>query len=126
MKLNPLTVAFIIVGIIHAMPVIGMLGSERIKALYDLQVSDANLLLLLQHRAVLFGVVAFILFFAVFNPAYHSLAIGVGTFSMLTFIAFVYFGSGINASLIKVAWVDVFALVLLWAAVAWEWWKPIA
>jgi hypothetical protein len=123
MKLNLLTLAFIVAGIIHAMPVIGALGSERIRALYNLQVTDVNLLLLLQHRAILFSVVAFILFAAVFNSAYHSLAIGLGTLSMLTFILFAFFGSGLNASIIKVAWVDVFALVLLWVAVAWEWWK---
>ncbi|MFT5572647.1 MAG: hypothetical protein ACI9FR_001571 [Cryomorphaceae bacterium] len=114
MRLNLLTIAFIVAGTIHTMPVIGVFGSDRIKALYDLQVTDPNLLLLLQHRAILFGVVAVILFAAVFNPAYHSLAIGLGTLSMLTFIAFAYFGSGISASLVKVAWVD----LLLWVAVA--------
>ena len=117
MKLYLLTIAFIVTGIIHMLPVIGVLGSDRIKALYDLHVTDPSLLLLLKHRAILFGVVGIIMFAAIFNSAYQGLAVGLGTLSMVTFIGFVYSTSGINPSLVKIAWVDVFALVLLWLAV---------
>lgn len=121
MKTYLLTIAFLIVGVIHALPVIGVLGSEKIKSLYGLNVTDPNLLLLLQHRAVLLGVVAVMVFAAIFNPAYHGLAIGLATLSMLSYIGLAYFATDLNHALIRVAWVDVFALVVLWAAVLWRW-----
>lgn len=118
MKLNVLTLALVVAGIIHILPVIGVLGSERINTLYDLQVADPNLLLLLKHRAILFSVVGIVMFAAVFNPLYQSLAISLGTLSMLTFIGFVYFGSGISPSLVSIARVDLFALLFLWVGIA--------
>ena len=121
MKLSLLNIAFIIAGLVHTLPVIGVLGADRLKVLYDLQLSDPNLILLMRHRAVLFAVVAVIMFAAALNPTYQILALVVGTLSMLTFILFVFLGSGVNSSLLKVAWVDVIALLLLWIGAAWEW-----
>lgn len=122
-KFSLLNIAFIVAGIVHTLPVLGVLGSERLNNLYDLQLSDPNLLLLLRHRAVLFAIVAMIMYTAAFNPAYQLLALLLGTLSMVSFIIFVFSASNINASLVRVAWVDVFALLLLWIGAAWEWWQ---
>jgi len=50
-----ITAMFIIVGIIHVLPVSGVLSSSRLTALYGRSFSDPNLAILMRHRAVLFG-----------------------------------------------------------------------
>ncbi len=48
----------LLAGIISLLPLPGALGGERLRALYRVGAGDADLLLLLQHRAVLFGLLA--------------------------------------------------------------------
>ncbi|MGH1350723.1 MAG: hypothetical protein ACRBBN_07940, partial [Methyloligellaceae bacterium] len=55
-----------IVGVIHLLPVTGVLGAGRLSALYGIEVVDPNLLILMQHRAVLFGLLGLFLVGAAF------------------------------------------------------------
>lgn len=126
MKLNLLTIAFVVVGIIHTLPLVGIMGASRLQALYGLNVSDPNLLVLLQHRAVLFGTVAMVMYAAAFNPSLHALAIAIAIISMASFIILVLLKPEINAALTRVAWVDVFALVVLLLGLLSQYWVKSA
>ena len=60
----------IIVGIIHLLPLMGVSRSEKLSTLYGLFFSDPNLLILMRHRAVLFGMLGVFFIFTAFKPAF--------------------------------------------------------
>ena len=49
------TLLLLVAGVIHLLPLSGVLGAQRLAALYGLAFDEANLLLMMRHRAVLFG-----------------------------------------------------------------------
>jgi hypothetical protein len=95
--------AFIVVGVIHALPVVGVLSRRRIAALYDVDADDPSLAVLLRHRAVLFGVIAGLQFAAAASPSHRPAALVAGLAP----------GAMENVKLRRVFWVDVVALAAL-------------
>lgn len=51
----------VVVAVIHLLPLSGVLGSERLAALYGLSFNEPNLAILMRHRAVLFGLLGLFL-----------------------------------------------------------------
>ena len=51
----------ILVGIIHLLPVSGVLGVERLAVLYGITLEEPNLEILMRHRSVLFGLLGLFL-----------------------------------------------------------------
>lgn len=64
-----LSVCLLVVGVIHLLPLAGVVGASRLSALYGIAVAEPNLELLLRHRAVLFGVLGGLCIAAAFQPA---------------------------------------------------------
>lgn len=106
----------VLVGIIHLLPISGVLGVERLSALYGVSVGEPNLEILMRHRAVLFGLLGLFLVYAAFQPALQSLAIVAGLVSVVSFIAIAWAVGGYNESVHKVVIVDLAAVVALAAA----------
>lgn len=116
------SLALLIVGAIHLIPLIGVLGSERLASLYGLAHSDPDTLILLRHRAVLFGIVGGICVLAAFKPGYQWLGLLVGAVSILSFLLLAWSTGGFNAHLQRVVVADGLALVcLVVGAAAWIW-----
>ena len=78
--------SLIVVAIIHLLPVSGVLGSERLAALYGLSFSEPNLAILMRHRAVLFALLGLFLIVAAFNPSLQTLAFIAGFVSVFPFL----------------------------------------
>lgn len=70
-----ITIALVCVGVIHLLPVAGVLGVEKLNTLYGLQLGSQqhDLALLMRHRAMLLGLVGLILLFGAFNSAMQLL-----------------------------------------------------
>ena len=58
----------ILVALIHALPLVGVLGTDRLASLYGVSVAEPNLEILMRHRAVLFGMLAAFLTFCAVRP----------------------------------------------------------
>lgn len=106
----------VLVGIIHLLPVSGVLGVERLAALYGVSLGEPNLEILMRHRAVLFGLLGLFLLYAAFQPSLQSLAIVAGFVSVASFIVIAWSVGGYNESLRKVVIADIIAIVALVAA----------
>ena len=107
------SIMFIIVSIIHLLPVIGVLSNLHLERLYGLRVTESNLSILLRHRAVLFGIVGFLLLYAAFRPQFQPLAFFVGFTSVVSFLFLAWTSETYNQNLARVVTVDIVALICL-------------
>lgn len=76
----------VVVGVIHLLPLSGVVGAERLAVLYGVPLAEPNLLLLMRHRAVLFGLLGLFLLFAAFKPAFQPAAFVAGFVSVMSFM----------------------------------------
>jgi hypothetical protein len=106
-----------LVALIHLLPVAGAAGAQRLHSLYGLAIEDPNLLLLMQHRAVLFGLLGAFLLAAALRPAWTGPALVAGLISVASFLVLAL-GGGHNAHIARVVVVDWIALLCLLIAAA--------
>jgi hypothetical protein len=104
---------FILVAIVNFAPVVGVLSTDRLEALYGVVIDEPNLAILMRHRAVLFSFVGALLMAAAFYPALRSAGLTVGLISMLSFVAIALMTGEYNPALRRVVLVDVVASVAL-------------
>lgn len=106
-------VVLVLVAVIHALPLLGVLGADQVARLYGISAPDPNLELLLRHRAVLFGLLAAFLAYAAVRPELHRAALAAGFVSVVSFLVLSHLVGDYNAALATVVRVDWIALVLL-------------
>ncbi|MCO6056284.1 phosphopantetheine adenylyltransferase [Pseudomonas sp. MOB-449] len=107
----------IVAGIIHLLPISGLLGAERLATLYGLSFNEPNLLILMRHRAVLFGLLGALLVWAAFRPLLQPAAMLGGLVSVLSFLLLAWTTPGYNTALRKVVIADWVALACLALAI---------
>ena len=103
----------IVAAIIHLLPLAGVLGADRLATLYGMRFDEPNLLIMMRHRAVLFGLLGLFLLYAAFRPALLPLAFGAGIVSAASFLLLAWSVGGYNAALGRVVLADVAALLSL-------------
>jgi len=103
----------ILTAIIHLMPLAGVLGNDRLAALYGVEVVEPNLAILMRHRAVLFGILGAFMAFAAFRPALQPLAFVAAFISVASFLALAWSVGGYNAQIARVVTADIVAFIAL-------------
>lgn len=112
----------LVVGVIHLLPVTGVLGGPRLATLYGLGLEGPDLEILMRHRAVLFGLLGLFLICAAIRPALQPAAFIAGIASVSSFLWLAWSVGGYNAQIGRVVAADIVALVCLVVAVgAWFW-----
>ncbi len=118
--------ALIVAAVIHLLPLQGVLGGDRLVALYGaLPFDEPNLAILMRHRAVLFGLLGAFLLLAAFRPALQTLAFIAGFVSVISYLWLAWSIGGYNALLSRVFAVDVVALICLAAGAAAHAWLQL-
>ena len=102
-----------VAGLIHLLPLSGVLGIERLAALYGGSFNEPNLAILMRHRAVLFGLIGSFLLLAAFKPALQTIALVGGMISVASFLYLAWAVGGYNAQISRVFLVDVVILICL-------------
>jgi len=103
----------VFVGVIHLLPLAGVLGSDQLSKLYGISFEESNIEILMRHRAILFGLLGGFLVFAAFNKAYHLTALVVGLISVSSFLLISWSVGGYNAQIARVCWADLLALLCI-------------
>lgn len=101
------------VGIIHLLPLAGVLGAARLASLYGVVIDDPGLLLLMRHRAVMFGIVGGLMVAAAFQPQLQVTAIVAGAVSVVSFLVLAWLGGAVQPALQRIVVADVIALACL-------------
>ena len=110
------TALILVVGLVNLLPVSGVLSANRLQALYGIAIADADLLILVRHRAVLFGIVGGLLVASAFRVPLRPIGIAAGLISMLSFVLIAWLVGNHNAELRRVVVVDLVASVALLGA----------
>lgn len=105
----------IIVGIINAFPVVGVVSADVLTRLYGIGVLDGDLLILMRHRALLFGILGALLFASAFKRRLRAAAIIAGLVSMVGFVVLALLEGDFGSKIGNVVLIDVVASVALGA-----------
>ena len=101
------------VGIIHLLPLSGVLSATRLFDLYGISFDDPNLEILMRHRAVLFGLLGMFLLSSAFLPNLQLAALITGFVSVVSFLYLAYSVGGYNDQVNRIVTADKAALVCL-------------
>jgi hypothetical protein len=107
------TSLFVLVGVVNLLPVAGVFSASRLQTLYGVALEDPNLVILMRHRAVLFGIVGAIVVAGAFIPSFRPFSIAAGLVSMLSFVLVAHLVGESNTELRHVVIVDLVASALL-------------
>jgi len=111
-----LPILFWLMAIINFLPVISAVAPSKMQDLYGVSPNNSDLLTLLQHRALLLGLVGLALAAAAHMPQLRWPALIGGAISMGSFVMFVLARGQMSGPLSKIALVDIVGLVF--AAIA--------
>jgi hypothetical protein len=112
------TAALVAAGLIHLLPLAGVLGADKLAALYGIPVAGPDLAILMRHRAVLFGLIGVFCLAAAWHEALQWAALLMALASVLAFLALAWGTGGYNGAIARVVTADVIAAVLLLAGIA--------
>lgn len=103
---------YLIVALVNLAPALGVTGKSQLEAMYGISLETPDLLLLMQHRALLFAVVGGLVVVAVLCPQLRLQAELAAAFSMGSFILLAYMADP-GPRLVEIARIDIFALLVL-------------
>ena len=105
-----ISILLITVGLINFLPVIGIISAEKLSAAYAVELIGNDIVILMRHRALLFGLIGGFMLYSVWKPSYQSVAMVMAAISMLGFLFFVAAADHYNTSITKIAIIDLIGL----------------
>ena len=108
-----ITGALLLAGLINLFPVVGVLSADQLESMYAIPLNDGDLVILMRHRAVLFGLLGGFIIYSAFRPSLQNLACIAGLVSMLSFIVIALAAGEYGEALDKVIVADVVGSVAL-------------
>lgn len=108
-----ISILLLIVGVINFLPIIGVLSAAKLSSAYSVDLVGNDIIILMRHRALLFGIVGGFVLFSVFRPAYQSVAMVMAAISMVGFLYFVWAAGEYNDSIFRIAMIDLIGIACL-------------
>ncbi|MBV1911980.1 MAG: hypothetical protein KUG78_22005 [Kangiellaceae bacterium] len=112
-----LTICLILVGIINFIPVAGVLSSLNLENAYAIELINNDLIILMRHRALLFGVLGGYVLYSAFAKEHQVTSMVMVGASMVGFIALALLVEGYNDAIYKIILADVAGIAILVLAV---------
>ena len=106
-----------LVGVLHLVPVLGVLSAARLEGMYGVAIDGADLAVLMRHRAVLFGIVGGLMVFGAVFETYRQVALVVGLVTTVSFVLIVWLEGASGAEVRRVALADWIAVAMLIASI---------
>ena len=106
-------VLLFVAGIINLVPLVGVLSAEHLVRLYDVPLDNNDLVVLMRHRAVLFGLLGIFIIYSAFRTTVRFLACIAGLISMIAFIVIAYSTGDYGQALHKIVIADIIGSLAL-------------
>ena len=107
------TISLLVVGLIHVLPVLGVLGGSRLASLYGVQNLTPDIEILLRHRSFFFGIIGGFFCYAAFKPHLQGAALIIAALSVVSFLILAILSGQYNSSIRRVVIADWFALAII-------------
>lgn len=111
----------LLAGLVKGLPVVGVLSGSVLERLYGLSITDPDLVTLMRHRAVLFGLLGTLLISSIFVTLWRSLAITAGLVSLWSYCALAWMQGDASPALMRLFWIDLVTSVGLASAGVLHW-----
>lgn len=101
----------IVVGLINFFPVIGLVSVDNLAQLYAIEFRGTDEIILMRHRAALFGLLGGFIALSAFRPELQVLACMAGLISMLVFVGLALSAGSYGEALNKAVVADIIGSV---------------
>jgi hypothetical protein len=115
------SLSLLVVGVIHLLPVVGVLGGNRLASLYGIHDITPDLEILLRHRSFFFGIIGGFFCYAAFKPHLQASAFTIATLSVLSFLVLAMLSGQYNTFIRRVVVADWIALAVILLGVISYW-----
>lgn len=105
--------SLLITGVIHLLPVLGFLGTDKLFKLYGVQLHDQNVILLLRHRAILFFILGSFFICSAFKMELRFLSYLMAFLSTGSFVMLYLSGEDLGILQKRVFVIDLMTMILL-------------
>lgn len=119
-----ISICLLIVGIINFLPLVGVLSAQKLESAYSISLVSNDLVILMRHRALLFGIIGGFILYSVFFETYQNAAIVMAAVSMLGFVGITLLVGGYNQSIFKVLIVDFLGIAFLFVVILLKYFGP--
>jgi hypothetical protein len=100
------SILLIVVGAINFRPVFGVLSATNLEQAYSVELANNDLIILMRHRALLFGIVGGFILLSVFVPSHQAAAMIMAAVSMIGFLCLAWAVGGYNDAISRIATID--------------------
>ena len=108
-----ISLCLVIVGLINFLPVVGLLGASRLESTYNISLVSIDLITLMRHRALLFGLLGGFILYAAFVRKYQTVAMVMAGISMVGFVGLAHIADSNNPAIMKVLIADYVGIFFL-------------
>jgi len=108
-----ISLSLVISGLINFLPIVGIFGSEKLDSLYGITIKDADLLILMRHRAILFGLIGTFMLASTWVKDWQIPAMSIGLVSMLSFVGISQSTGTSNVSIKRIEVIDTILSIAL-------------
>jgi hypothetical protein len=107
------SILLFVVGVINVLPVLGVISATRLSQAYAIELNSNDLVILMRHRALLFGIVGGFILYAVFVPRYQAPAMVMAAVAMIGYVFFMWQEGDYNPALHKIMVIDFMGILCL-------------
>lgn len=112
-----ISILLIVVGLVNFLPVFGIVSAAALSKAYGIDLPQGDLLILMRHRALLFGIVGALIISSAFFRHLQVAAMVAGFISMVGFLILAFTADGYGDKIQSVVVADIVATLLLLVAI---------
>lgn len=108
-----ITFCLVVVGLVNFAPLLGVVSAQKLESAYGITLNSNDLIILMRHRALMFGLLGGFVLVSAFFAVYQIPAMIMAAVSMVGYAILVHSVGDYNPSIHKVLVIDYVGIVFL-------------